>query len=112
MSKKNGHLHDVTEAQVEARRAVERIREKNLTGAYGKFHVQRTDGGSNPGEKHERCHYFVLDLTHDPYAIPAIRAYAMACMAEMPALASDLITACSTRELNTGPDPRLQETAP
>ena len=44
-------------------------------GLYGKFYVKRSDGRSAPGEKHYRCEYFVLDLTHDPHAIPALKAY-------------------------------------
>lgn len=59
-------------------------------GLYGKFHVQRTDGQSAPGEKHDSCDYFVLDITHDPFALPALKAYADACRAEFPALATDL----------------------
>lgn len=45
-------------------------------GLYGKFKVERTDGQSEPGEKHDGCRYFVLDMTHDPGSIPALRAYA------------------------------------
>lgn len=37
-------------------------------GLYNKFVVLRTDGRSDPGEKHYRCDYFVLDITHDPHA--------------------------------------------
>ncbi len=59
-------------------------------GLYGKFHIERTDGKSAPGEKHHGCDYFVLDLTHDPHAIPALRAYADACEADYPLLARDL----------------------
>lgn len=59
-------------------------------GLYEKFYVERTDGGHKPGEKHEGCNYFVLDLTHDPHAIPALRAYAESCAAEYPLLAADL----------------------
>jgi len=59
-------------------------------GLYGKYTVERTDGGSEPGEKHERCRYFVLDLTHDPFTAAALRAYADACQAEFPKLALDL----------------------
>lgn len=36
------------------------------------------------------CAYFVLDWQHDPFAIPAARAYAGACEATHPALAADL----------------------
>ena len=47
-------------------------------------------GHSAPGGKHEGCDYFVLDLTHDPFAIAGIIAYADACASEYPALAADL----------------------
>jgi hypothetical protein len=59
-------------------------------GLYGKFIVERTDGRSAPGEKHENCEYFVLDLTHDPFALSALDAYAEACEEKYPALAKDL----------------------
>lgn len=60
-------------------------------GLYHKFHVERTDGSSAPGGKHERCDYFVLDMTHDKHAASALRAYAESCKNEYPALAADLI---------------------
>jgi hypothetical protein len=41
-------------------------------GLYDKFNVSRTDGKSAPGEKHAGCRHFVLDLTHDPHARPAL----------------------------------------
>lgn len=63
-------------------------------GIYEKFTVTRTDGQSEPGKKHEGCDYFVLDWTHDPFAIPALRAYADACEAEYPALARDIRSMC------------------
>jgi len=44
-------------------------------GLYNKFIVARTDGKSEPGGKHEHCHYFVLDVDHDPGAVPALEAY-------------------------------------
>ncbi len=59
-------------------------------GLYGKFHIERTDGKSAPGEKHHGCDYFVLDLTCDPHAAPALRAYADSCEADYPQLAADL----------------------
>lgn len=61
------------------------------TGLYKKFYVARTDGSSSPGGKHEHCEYFVLDLVHDKYAVPALKAYAEACRDEYPELAGDLI---------------------
>lgn len=45
-------------------------------GLFKKFTVTRMDGQSAPGKKHDGCDYFVLDMTHDPHAIPALRAYA------------------------------------
>lgn len=59
-------------------------------GLYRKFRVERTDGKSAPGKKHDGCEYFVLDLTHDPHAIAAINAYAQSCERDYPQLAGDL----------------------
>lgn len=59
-------------------------------GMYEKFRVERADGKSAPGEKHDGCEYFVLDVTHDPHALPALAAYAQSCRAEYPMLASDI----------------------
>lgn len=56
-------------------------------GLYPKFEVNRTDGTSGPGGKHYGCEYFVLDIDHDKFAIPALRAYAEA---EFPLLAADI----------------------
>ena len=52
--------------------------------------AHRVDGTDAPGGKHEVCDYFVLDLTSDPFARPAIEAYIAACEAEYPLLAKDL----------------------
>ncbi len=59
-------------------------------GWYRKFHVERTDGRSAPGQKHDGCDYFVLDLTHDPYSVPALKRYAQACRSMFPSLATDI----------------------
>ncbi len=59
-------------------------------GLYEKFRVWRVDGQSEQGEKHAMCDYFVLDLTHDPFAIPAIQAYVESCKDRFPNLAADL----------------------
>lgn len=64
--------------------------DKKSAGLYHKFNVTRTDGTDQPGGKHEGCEYFVLDLTHDPFALPALKAYAEACRDEYPILAADL----------------------
>lgn len=60
-------------------------------GIYGKYHVSRVDGSSEPGSKHEHCSYWVLDLTHDPHALPAYKAYAEACAEEYPVLAAEIL---------------------
>ena len=62
----------------------------SVKGLYHKFFVTRTDGRSGPGGLHENCKYFVLDLTHDKHAIPAIQAYAKSCRKKNPVLADDL----------------------
>ena len=59
-------------------------------GLYDKFFVSRTDGTSRVGGKHNKCRYFVLDLDHDPHAMPALAAYADACRETHPLLAADL----------------------
>lgn len=59
-------------------------------GLYGKFWVRRTDGSSAREAKHAACTYFVLDWDHDPFAVPAARAYADACASTYPELAADL----------------------
>ena len=59
-------------------------------GLHQKFIVRRADGSDNPGGKHFGCRHFVLDVDHDPYAIPALSAYARACQATHPFLAEDL----------------------
>lgn len=59
-------------------------------GLYQKYIVTRTDGSSALGRKHSGCFYFVLDTTHDQYALPALAAYADACEEAFPLLARDL----------------------
>ena len=57
-------------------------------GVYKKFIVERTDG--DPKDKHIDCFYFVLDMDHDPFALPALDAYADACQSTHPGLAADV----------------------
>lgn len=59
-------------------------------GLYGKFTITRTDGQSEAGQKHDGCDYFVLDLTHDPFAFEALQRYAQACQFDYPLLAADI----------------------
>jgi hypothetical protein len=65
-------------------------RDEQARGLYNKFNVSRSDGSSEPGGKHERCRYFVLDLDHDEFAGAALAAYAANCRAKFPELADDL----------------------
>lgn len=66
-------------------------------GIYQKYSVQRVDGSSLPGGKHEGCDYFVLDLTHDAHARAAILAYARSCKLTHPKLSEEL-----TKKANQG----------
>lgn len=68
-------------------------------GLYGKFNVSRADERDEPGEKHEGCEYFVLDLDHDPHALPALEAYEKSCRAAFPRLADDLQTTRLSKQL-------------
>lgn len=56
-------------------------------GLYRKYDVQRLDDKKG---KHKNCEYYVLDLNHDKFAAPALRAYAEHCKREYPELAKDL----------------------
>lgn len=60
-------------------------------GVYNKFTVHRNDGKDSPNGKHNACDYFVLDLTHDDFALPALIAYEQACRDKFPLLADDLV---------------------
>jgi hypothetical protein len=63
-------------------------------GLYQKFNVSRV---SDPQSKHADCFYFVLDLDHDPLAIPALQAYADAARDRYPDLARDLDAEIASR---------------
>lgn len=56
-------------------------------GIYEKYRVERLH---DPEDKHVGCGYFVLDVNHDKFAIPALKAYAKACKAEYPELSRTL----------------------
>jgi hypothetical protein len=85
------------------------MRDRNR-GLYGKFNVIRNDGQSEPGQKHDGCEYFVLDVTHDPFAGVALAAYEKACEIEYPLLARDLEILRLARHLiaPTGEDRRQE----
>lgn len=60
-------------------------------GVYHKFNVSRTDGRDLPSGDRHGAEYFVLDVTHDEFAMPALAAYAAACRSDYPALADDMV---------------------
>jgi hypothetical protein len=64
--------------------------DQHQLGMYHKFNINRTDGKDAPGEKHHNNEYFVLNMTTDKNAIPALAAYADACESSYPVLAADL----------------------
>lgn len=66
-----------------------RLPTKPGPGVYRKYLVKRL---RDREKKHARCEFFVLDMMHDPFAIPALTAYAEACEATHPELAEDLRT--------------------
>jgi hypothetical protein len=81
-------------------------------GIYQKFNVTRADGRHAAGEKHEACDYFVLDLTHDRHAFPALLAYAESCKEEYPQLCEELVAKAtcllsSTWQFTTVPETTL-----
>lgn len=67
---------------------------KTAQGLYKKYTVIRNDGQGQSGAAHENDEYFVLNLTTDPFAKPALEAYAKACRDKFPKLASDLEKLC------------------
>ena len=56
-------------------------------GVYEKYRVERLNDEAG---KHKQCNYFVLDLVHDEFAVPALRAYVKVCRKKYPKLAEDL----------------------
>lgn len=56
-------------------------------GWYVKYKVERIGGTPH---KHDDCLFFVLDLEHDKFALPALLAYAEACKEEYPRLQQDI----------------------
>lgn len=61
-------------------------------GLQRKYNVERVDGSSAPGGKHEHCAYYVLDLVHDKHAVAAIKAYAKSCAKAYPKLSKELLS--------------------
>ena len=60
-------------------------------GLYEKYIVRRADNKDMPGQKHYGCRYFVLDMTHDVHAIPALWAYAWSVVNTNPTLCREIL---------------------
>lgn len=56
-----------------------------------KYHVKRSDGADQPGQKHHDCFLFVLDIDHDKDARFALAMYAAACAKSRPVLSAALL---------------------
>jgi hypothetical protein len=69
-----------------------------LQGVFRKYHVRRVDGRDAPGGDRHGDEHFVLNLTRDPHAVPAIAAYARSCEGEFPQLAKDLTEGILARD--------------
>ena len=76
------------------RRRKERPLADKYRGLYRKYFVKKV---SDPNKKHDNCFFFVLDLDHDPYVIPALEAYADACQKTHPVLARQLRVSITSR---------------
>jgi hypothetical protein len=59
-------------------------------GLYDKYRVERVDGSTADGKKHDHCRHFVLDADHDPIAPLCLNFYADLCESTYPQLARDL----------------------
>jgi len=71
-------------------------------GLHSRYLVQRTDGSSEPGRKHEHCAYFVLDLEHDEHAPALLRLYAKLVKSEHPELSRDLLLIANSKPVRCG----------
>lgn len=63
-------------------------------GVYRKWEVKRVN---DPDKKHDDCFLHVLDLDHDPFAVPALNSYIDACEHEYGPLAFDLTNVLTSK---------------
>lgn len=68
-------------------------------GLYAKYIVKHVDDSEG---KHDDCSFFVLDLTHDPYARMAARSYAIVCKETNPTLSKELMLHVSNLTIKAG----------
>jgi len=64
--------------------------QQSAEGWFRKYTIRRIDGADLPGQKHDGCTLFVLDLTHDPCARIAALDYARQIERTKPNLAADI----------------------
>jgi hypothetical protein len=55
-----------------------------------KYYVERIDERDRAGGDRVDSKYFVLDYVHDPYALAALEAYALACDEDFPNLSAEI----------------------
>lgn len=67
-------------------------------GLFRKYIVNRVDGTDAPGGKHWGDKLFVLNITTDPHARVALKAYAESCGDTYPQLAADILAALNGSE--------------
>lgn len=72
---------------------------EDLEGLRPKYIVERVDGRDVVPGPHYGCSLFVLDLTHDPHARAAARAYAESAAYARPQLAADLFSLVASAEV-------------
>lgn len=60
---------------------------RNDSTWHPRYRVEKRD---DPDGKHDACEFFVLDLTHDPHAVFALRAYAAAIQQTNPEFAAEI----------------------
>jgi hypothetical protein len=69
-----------------------------------KYYVERIDERDRAGGDRADSKYFVLDYVHDPYALPALEAYAQACLKDFPNLSAEIRSL--VQQLMNGPQTR------
>jgi hypothetical protein len=79
----------------------ERVMPENA-GLYRKYNVSPQAGGPSPFA------WFVLDVTGDPHAKAALKAYAESCKDDLPKLAQPLFELVAELEANNLSGPQIQ----
>lgn len=73
---------------------IDNVPDDKKRGVYKKWAMKRLN---DPDGKHDDCFIFVLDIDHDPFAVPALNAYIDACEHEYGPLAFDLTNVLTSK---------------